>query len=110
MNWARVMEFISNLTKMPSSVLIATVMALFILFSGIGIGFGRAFRDLPLYIFLTILSVLNFILSIIKRPQINCQIRPFSEERKMTEGTSLIDSVLPRQKTEKVIKLKKKRK
>lgn len=108
MNWAGITSLITNMAKLPATVLIAMVIVLFILLGGIGIGVGRAFRDIPQYIYLIILSILNFVLLVFGRQQINCQLQTPSEDGIRAERKIKKNSISLRHNVVKAIKPEKK--
>ena len=70
MNWDVVAKIISSIVELPTAVLITAIIAVLIFLGGIGVGIGLAFRDIPMHFSRTITSFFNFILSILRREQI----------------------------------------
>ena len=70
-NWDAVGKIISSIVELPATVLITAIIAVLIFLGGIGVGIGLAFRDIPMHISRIVTSFFNFILSMMRREQID---------------------------------------
>ena len=58
MDWTIILTILSTIGQLP----VATLIVITCVLSGVGIGIGMVFRDIPRYIYLIVHDILNFIL------------------------------------------------
>lgn len=78
MNLTNILAILSTIGQLPTAALVAITCVL----GGIGIGIGTAFRDVPKYSCETIRVILNFILSVKEKEQIDVPPEPKEETEK----------------------------
>lgn len=83
MNWTNISSILSAIGQLsPAAIFVVICM-----FSGIGIGIGMAFRDIPKYIYKIIVAILNFILRLKEKEQIG--ISPEENEGENSNKTKI---------------------
>lgn len=84
MDWNDIEKLFSTLTQNPTTALILVVAIIF-LWCKIDNGFGTAFRDIPKHSTEAIIATYNFILSLLRREQIDYP--PSHNPTQNAEGT-----------------------
>lgn len=83
MDWNDIEKLLSTLTQNPTTALILVVAIIFF-WCKIDNGFGTAFRDIPKHSTEAIIATYNFILSLLRREQIDYP--PSHNPTQNTEG------------------------
>ena len=83
MNWATISSILSTMGQLSPAAIVTVICVL----SGTGIGIGIAFRDIPKYIYKTVVAILNFILILIGKEQID--VSPKQNEEKNHDKTKI---------------------
>lgn len=84
MNLATLSAILSTIGQLPT----ATIFAVTCVLSGIGIGIGMSFRDIPKYTYKTVVAILNFILRLKGKKQID--VFPEQNEEKDNDKTKIL--------------------
>lgn len=87
MDWATLSKILSTIGQLPT----AAIIAIACLLSGVGIGIGIAFRDIPKHIYKTIVAILNFILRLTGKEQID--VSPEQNEETNNDKIRIFEAI-----------------
>lgn len=93
MNWDTLPVILSTIGQLPTTAIIAITCVL----GGVGIGIGMSFRDIPKYIYKTVVAILNFILILKGKEQIDIS----SKRNENNNGATKILKIIEGGKSEK---------